>query len=99
MVFRLFGGKPLSETMLPYCQLDPVDLILVKLWNSEDLIQGNVIKNGVCEMAAILSRPQCVNRWSGIRSLITSVSQEKCNHILLRLLPYHSQIMDHMISE
>ena len=27
MAFRLFGAKPLSEAMLPFCQLDPKEYI------------------------------------------------------------------------
>ena len=30
------------------------------IWNSNVFIQENVVENFVCEMAAILSRPQCV---------------------------------------
>ena len=30
MACRLFGAKPLSEPMLPYCQLDPKEHISVK---------------------------------------------------------------------
>ena len=32
MVCRLFGTKPLSEPMLPNCQLDPWEQISVKIW-------------------------------------------------------------------
>ena len=32
MACRLFGTKPLSEPMLPYCQLDPNEHILVKFY-------------------------------------------------------------------
>ena len=30
-------------------------------WNSNIFIHENALQNGVCEMASILSRPQCVN--------------------------------------
>ena len=33
MACRLFGAKPLSEPMLPYCQLDPKEHILVKFYS------------------------------------------------------------------
>ena len=48
--------------MLPYCQLDPKEHILVKFhskFNSFNL--GNAPENVFCEMAAILSLPQCIN--------------------------------------
>ena len=32
MAWHLFGAKPLSEPMLPYCQLDPKEHISVKLY-------------------------------------------------------------------
>ena len=47
MACRLDGAKPLSEPMLEYC--------------ANIFIQENVFEGVVCEMAAILSRPQCVN--------------------------------------
>ena len=79
MACRLVGAKPLSESMLEYCQLN---IALNKLqWklnrNSYNFIQEDAFENVVCEMAAILSRPQCVNesvvievctRWSHNRS-------------------------------
>ena len=62
MARRLFGGKPLSEPMLPYCRLDPKEHI--SQWNfiknSKVFVQENALQHVVCEMAAILSRPQCV---------------------------------------
>ena len=62
MACRLFGAKPLSETMLPYCQLDPKEHISVKFYlkfKSFDLRKCT----WKCHlwMAAILSWPQCVN--------------------------------------
>ena len=61
MACRLFGAKPLSEPMLPYCQLDPREHISLKfVWNSKVFIKGNAVQNVVYETAAILSRPQCV---------------------------------------
>ena len=59
MVCRLFGAKPLPEPVLAYCQLDSNR-------NSIIFIHENAFETVVCEMAAILSRPQCVKpiyRW------------------------------------
>ena len=65
MACRLIGAKPLSEPMLEYCWLDPWNKLQ---WNfnrnSESFIQENVFESVVCEMAAILSRPQCVKIWA-----------------------------------
>ena len=59
MACLLFGAKPLSEPMLEYWTL------WNKLqWNLNQnlniFIDENVFENDVCEIAAILSRPQCV---------------------------------------
>ena len=62
MACRLTGAKPLCEPMLEYCQLDPQ--VQKAQWNiNRDLyifIQENASENVVREIAAILSRPQCV---------------------------------------
>ena len=56
MTCRLFGAKPLSEPMLPYCRLDPKEHISVKfIYNWKVFIQGNALENIVCEIVAILS--------------------------------------------
>ena len=61
MACRLFGAKPLSRPMLPYCQLDPKEHISVIFYvKFKVFIQGNALKNVVCEMVAIFSRSQCV---------------------------------------
>ena len=62
MACHLVGGKPLSEPMLPYCQLDPKEHISVIFFiqNSEIFIQENPFENVVCEMVAILPRPHGV---------------------------------------
>ena len=57
MACRLFGAKPLSKPMLPYCQLDPTEHISMEFY-SKVFIQGNALENVVCEMAAILPWPQ-----------------------------------------
>ena len=59
MACHLFGSKPLSEPMLPYCQLDPKEHILVKIYSKFTRVHSR--KNVVCEMAAMLFQPQCVN--------------------------------------
>ena len=61
MACHLVGVMPLSEAMLGYYQLT----LRHKLqWNinrnSYIFIQQNTLENIVCEMSAILSRPQCV---------------------------------------
>ena len=60
MACRLFGAKPLPESMLPYCQLDLKNKLH---WNSNTklFIQENSSENVVCEMAAILFREGFVN--------------------------------------
>ena len=57
---RLFDTRPLSEPMLPYCQSGPRKHISVKCClKFKSFIQENALEN-VCEIAAILFRPQCV---------------------------------------
>ena len=62
MACRLVGANPLSELVLEYCWLDPRNKLQ---WNfnrnSNIFIQENALENVVCEMAPILSWPQCVN--------------------------------------
>ena len=54
MACRLFNAKPISEPMLPYCQLDPNVYISIKnIWYSEVFIQWNALENIVYEMAAM----------------------------------------------
>ena len=63
MACRLFGTKPLSKPMLEYCHLDPRNKLH---WNpkknSNIFIQENAFESIVCEMTAILSRPQYVKK-------------------------------------
>ena len=59
MACRLFGAKPLSEPMLPCCQLEPKENILLTKF-LKDFIKENALKNVVCKMSAMLSRPQYV---------------------------------------
>ena len=69
MAWRLFDAKPLPEPMLPYCQLDFWEQITYNLHqNSIIFIQENVFENVVWKMAAILSRPQCVNTAQAVSS-------------------------------
>ena len=64
MACRLIGAKPLSEPMLDYCQLDPCEHIQWKFnQNTTTFFEENARENVVCEMASILSRPQCVNMY------------------------------------
>ena len=61
MACCLSGAKPLSEPMLNYCQLDPCEHFQWNLnHNATIFIDENARENVVCEMASILSRPQCV---------------------------------------
>ena len=55
MACHLVGAKPLSEPMLGYYQLDPKEQTSVK---SQSKFKHFQQKSVVCEMAAILSRPQ-----------------------------------------
>ena len=62
MACHLFGSKPLSELMLPYCQLGPKEHISIRfIWNSEVFTQENAFENIICKMVAILSLPKYVN--------------------------------------
>ena len=59
--YSIFGAKPLHGPMLPYCQPDYWEQISVKMesrYNDRQLT--NAFENIVCEMVAILPRPQCV---------------------------------------
>ena len=64
MACRLDGAQPLSEPMLEYCYIVNWTLWNKFQWNfnrnSNIFIQENAFENIVCEMSAILSRPQCV---------------------------------------
>ena len=67
MACSLVGVKPLSEPTLEYCQFEPWEKISVKFEVKFIIfIQENILENVVCEMAAILSWPQCVKRSFGI---------------------------------
>ena len=62
MACRLVGAKPLSEPMLEYYWLDRRNTLQLDFnQNSNIFIQENAFESVVCKMAAILSRPQCVN--------------------------------------
>ena len=56
MACRLFGAKPLSETMLAYCQLYPNEHISKKfLFEIQKVfIQENAFENAICRMATIV---------------------------------------------
>ena len=59
MACRLLGAMPLSESVLPYCQLDPKEHIPVKFYSKLFFFHGNAQEKVVCKMAAIVSRSQC----------------------------------------
>ena len=61
MACRLVGAKPLSEPMLDVVNWTLRDKLQWNLYrNSNIFIQANTFESVVCEIAAILSRPQCV---------------------------------------
>ena len=60
MACRLFDTRPLSEPMLPYCQSGPRKHISVKCLKFNSFYPRKCIEIVVCEIAAILFRPQCV---------------------------------------
>ena len=62
MASRLFGATPLSEPMLPYCQLDPKEHFSVKFY-LKFFIQGNVFDNVVCKMAVICPDLNVLKTW------------------------------------
>ena len=59
MAWHWTGDKPLSEPMLPYCQLDPLDWNLNQ--NTTIFIEENSFENVMRKVAAILSQPQYAN--------------------------------------
>ena len=63
MASRLVGAKPLSEPMLEYVIIGPLETksLWNFIWNSYIFIQENVFENVICKVVAILSQPQCVN--------------------------------------
>ena len=62
MTCRLTGAKSLSEPMLQYCKLNPLEQPSVNFnRNLYIFIQENAFQIVVRELAAILSRPLCVN--------------------------------------
>ena len=61
MACRLVSAKPLSEPMLEYFNWTLGNKFQWNLnCNLHFFIKENALENGVCEMASILSRPQCV---------------------------------------
>ena len=62
MACPLVGAKPLSEPMLEFCHLDHWEPTSVYFdLNSNIFIHENGFESVVCEMGAMLSRPQCLN--------------------------------------
>ena len=61
MASRLVGAQPLSKPMLEYCELNPHENVSVKCSKFIHFhLRKCTVDNFVCEMAAIVSRPQCV---------------------------------------
>ena len=61
MACRLVGAEPFFETMLEYFNSNLKKKFKWNLkQNSYILIQENAFENDICEMAANVSRPQCV---------------------------------------
>ena len=62
IAWRLFGAKPLSKSMLGYCELDPYEQTSVNFQSKYKTFHSRKrILKIVCEMAAILSRGRWVN--------------------------------------
>ena len=72
MACRLAGAKPLSEPMLEYCEFDPWEQTSMKLQSKFIHFHSRKSKI-VWKIAAILSRPQCVEQ--DFYSFITEVQQ------------------------
>ena len=72
MACRLFGAKPLSEPMLPYCQLDPMEHISVKYclrfkrFHSRKCTSKWHLRNG-----GYFSQPQCDNSRGSEENLLS----------------------------
>ena len=78
MACRPDGARPLSEPLLPYCLMDPWEQTSMNVnRNSYIFIHENALGNVVCEMAANLSRPQCVNSYWGIWKVRHTGSQRQ----------------------
>ena len=62
MACRLIGVKPLSEPMLIYCKLNPLEQTSLKFeLNALTFLEEIAFENVICKMSAILFWPQCVN--------------------------------------
>ena len=61
--FRLFGAKPLSESIMANLHWNLGNKFQCHLnQNAIVYIHGNGFKNAVCKMSAIFSRPRCADR-------------------------------------
>ena len=78
MACRLNGAKPSSKSMLKHVLL--IGHLGYLKWNSNIFIQENALENVVCEMASILSGPQCVNILTKLRP-VTYISAGIDNHL------------------
>ena len=63
MACRLYGTKPLSETNAGILLIGPLgtDFSEISIGIQQFLFKKNKLEHVICEMAAILSRPQCIN--------------------------------------
>ena len=79
---NLFGGKPLSESMLEYCQLDPWEQMSVKFIRNLNIsFQENDFENVIAK-----SRPCCL----GINVLKISLWSNQVSHLVITALaPYN----------
>ena len=64
MAVCLLGVKPLAEPMVTIYHLDPKNKVrtkLIEIWSKDMKIffQESALEYVICDMAAILSRPQC----------------------------------------
>ena len=61
MAFHLLGAKPLPEAIVVNWTLKNNNLWWNFIKNSNIFIEENAFEGALCQMAAILSQPQCVN--------------------------------------
>ena len=63
MAWDLFSAKPLAQTILNYCPLNPREPTLMKFESKyKNGIEENTLATVDCKMVALLLRLHCVNR-------------------------------------
>ena len=73
MACHLDGAKPLSESMLEYCWLDPWEQTAVKFQSEfTHFIQEKALENVVCEMASSCLGPNELTPWGMVVHLSVS---------------------------